>query len=61
MKELDQELLHQRIAQDQKFHSNEFEKQRTSMSKAKELQKFHKAQMVGINKSWSNFIITIIY
>ena len=48
-KESDQELLQQRIAQDLKFHSNQIEKYKQSFSKAKDLQKFHKAQMVNRN------------
>jgi hypothetical protein len=46
LKELDQELLRQRIAQDQKFHANQIEKQNKRLAQMKELQEYLKAQMV---------------
>lgn len=45
-KRLDQELLCQRIAQDQKFYTNEMQKQKKKACEAQDMQAFHKAQMV---------------
>ena len=45
-KKLDQELLRQRIAQDQKFYANEMQKQKKKACDAQDMQTFHKAQMV---------------
>lgn len=47
-KKLDQELLRQRIAQDQKFYANEMQKQKKGTCEAQDMQRFHKAQMASI-------------
>ncbi len=43
---LEQELLRQRVAQDEKFHAAEFVKFKKASTDAKEVQKFHEAQLV---------------
>ena len=45
-KALDEELLRQRIDQDENFHAAQLIKQKKTAMEAKEFQQFHKAQMV---------------
>lgn len=46
--ELEQELLRQRVAQDEKFHSTQLQKQKKASLMANDVQKFHQAQMVHV-------------
>lgn len=47
MREHEQELLRQRVEQDQRFHSNNLQKEQKKIREAKEVEKFLKAQMVS--------------
>lgn len=47
-KELEEDFLHQRVAQDQKFHANNLQKQEKRKQEAKEVEKFLRAQMVHV-------------
>ena len=52
--ELEQELLRQRVAQDERFHATQFQKYKKSAIEAKDVQKFHQAQMVRIKNNYCN-------
>ena len=51
MKEFDENMLRQRIAQDEKFHGAEMEKARKKHAEAKDLQEYLKTQAVCYNIS----------
>ena len=46
MREHEQELLRQRVEQDQRFHTNNLQKEQKKTREAKEVEKFLRAQMV---------------
>lgn len=59
-KKLDQELLRQRIAQDQKFYANEMQKQKKRACEAEDMQRFHKAQMASIMYYYVRLIFKLL-
>lgn len=48
LREHEQELLRQRVEQDQRFHANNLQKAQRRAQEAKEIEKFLKAQMVSM-------------
>ena len=45
---MEQELLRQRVAQDERFHATQLQKQKKAMLEAKDIQKFYQAQIVSM-------------